>query len=264
MRQKAPYFALLAIVYVLGSVAEANAREPRAHGYRYRSRARPRAPVAPQAPPPADATPAPIEIEFVLGGERLLGAYAFREVTLTEPSTRVEASGGVVNILTGNALSVGGLIPFAMPRVGFDLVVHGLSVGVAAGYSSTAGDVRRESGSMSSDGDLGNLGIWLFNPRIGYLHRFGPVVGLWPRAGLTFTWMDAEDPSVGEASTRLLDVTIEPMLALSPVENAAILVGPTFDVGLSGSTELTTMTGTAKSDRTLSSLGASAGLALVF
>ena len=117
---------------------------------------------------------------------------------------------------------------------------------------------------MSLDSDLGTLGVWLLNPRVGYMLRMGRVVGLWPRVGMTFVWMNAALPNQPEIAAQLLDLTLEAMLVLRPVENAAILVGPTFDVGLSGSDELTDQNGTSELERTLSSFGASAGLALTF
>jgi hypothetical protein len=269
MRCAHGYLGLLALGWVLGFTAEAPAeqrvQEARAHGYRYRWRGRARPAPAPDPPPPIDErAPDPPDLEFVISGERLAGAYAFSEVVTDEPDTRVESSGGVVNLLTGSSVSAGGFIPFAMPRLGFDLVARGLTVGVCAGYSSSAGDLRRESGSMSRDEDLGNLGIWLVNPRIGYLHRFTPIVGLWPRVGMTFVWLNAETPGVADVSSQLTDVTLEMPLVLRPVKHAAILVGPTFDIGSHGSAEVSTPTGTAETYRTLSNYGAMAGLALVF
>ena len=73
--------------------------------------------VSDTPPPAAESAPEPLKVEFVIGGERLAGAYAFSDVVSDDqPATRTEDSGGVVNLLMGSSLSVGGFNPFIMPR----------------------------------------------------------------------------------------------------------------------------------------------------
>jgi hypothetical protein len=109
--------------------------------------------------------------------------------------------------------------PFDVPRLSFDyLVIDHLSIGGSLGYLSVEAD---EGGDYSA---------FLFNPRVGYAYAFGRVVGIWPRAGLTYHTLDVDD-GIEQSG---LALTLECPFTFSPARHFAFHVGPTFDVDMFG------------------------------
>lgn len=108
--------------------------------------------------------------------------------------------------------------PFDVPRISFDyLVIDHLSIGGSLGYFSVDPD---EGGSVSG---------FLLNPRVGYVHAFGRVVGIWPRGGFTYHSGD-----VGPADEDGFALTLECPFTFSPTNHFAFHVGPTFDIDMFG------------------------------
>ena len=163
--------------------------------------------------------------QVVLSVERLTG---FLHV---EQESRSTATNEVYLL----ASPLGAIGAYTWPRVGFDgFVIDGLSVGIAASYTHVA------QGNSTAD-------LLQAAPRVGYAAPLSPSVAIWPRAGLTFT----ESLGDGDVDESLLALTLEVPFALQIAPHAAILVGPTLDLGI------------AATHRKVTELGASAGLGLV-
>jgi hypothetical protein len=191
--------------------------------------------------------------QVAIGAERLTGVM-FSSETSEEPdpaggTSEVTASYTTVNLLNSYA------------RVGFDFfVLDGFSLGAALGYVAFLG-------RMEIDGTEQNTRSkgFLLAPRLGYAAMFSDNEGIWPRAGITYAGASSEnaDFALGSSSNRLA-LSIEAPLVLSPVRHAAITLGPTLDLGLSGSNEYTANGMTQESDVTAIEFGAQAGLSLWF
>jgi hypothetical protein len=134
--------------------------------------------------------------------------------------------------------------PWVAPRIGFDyFIIDGLSLGGSIVYASTSTDGSVDVGNTSNDLDKVDSTAFVIAPRVGYAFMFTPVVGLWPRGGLSY-WSITQDTNppgnnpTDEFKASGLTFSAEAMLVIAPVEHAAFLVGPTLDFPiLSGGTD---------------------------
>jgi hypothetical protein len=90
-------------------------------------------------------------------------------------------------------------------------------------------------------------------------------VGIWPRGGITFlTSSFSDDDDDGESGYDALALSIEAPLVIAPVPHAAILFGPTLDLGLSGERSQTSQGMEASVDRSATDIGVQAGIQVNF
>jgi hypothetical protein len=136
---------------------------------------------------------------------------------------------------------------YSIPRLAFDyLVIPGLTVGAALGYlhRSGSGESTNMAGVTTSvDSPSGN-GL-LFNPRVGYIFDFTPLLSLWARGGFTYYWAKNEG-TLGNTTRKEsfdgLAITLDPQLVITPVPHFGVTVGPMFDLPLAGSSKGETTT----------------------
>jgi len=134
--------------------------------------------------------------------------------------------------------------PWVAPRIGFDyFIIDGLSLGGSIVYASASTDGNEEIGNGGNDLNQVDSTLFMVAPRVGYAFMFTPVIGLWPRGGLSY-WSYTRDtnppgnPPNEEHKGSGLTFSAEAMLVIAPVEHAAFLVGPTLDLPiLSGGNE---------------------------
>jgi hypothetical protein len=94
---------------------------------------------------------------------------------------------------------------------------------------------------------------------------FSDSAGIWPRGGITYLGSSSEnDAGTFETSVSLLALTIEAPLVLTPAPHAAILLGPTLDLGLSGTQEVTTGGASAEADVKGTDWGVQGGVMIWF
>lgn len=210
-------------------------------------------------------------LTVAISGERLFGIVSASD-TETIDGQPGESTGynTTVSLLSNPAGGLSSTYSFA--RVGVDVfVIQGLSVGAALGYVtvSSSSKVEANGASLEQDGPTSN-GV-VFAPRAGYAFMFLPIVGIWPRAGVTYVTAGSSFESMGntaEASENRLAFTLEVPLVIAPSANAAITVGPTMDLGLSGGSEnsqtIAGVTTTQKSDHKATEFGLQAGLTVAF
>jgi hypothetical protein len=116
------------------------------------------------------------------------------------------------------------VVPYNIPRIGFDyMVIDKLSVGGALGYSSIDADENGPGGSET-------YRDFIFSPRVGYLHMFGKVAGIWPRGGFTYQSTTLEDV----ASEWTLALNIECNFPIVFTPHFGILLGAAFDQSFAG------------------------------
>jgi hypothetical protein len=131
---------------------------------------------------PAGAQELGTKGDAVFGVERIFGIRS-EHVDIDRPDPLEDSEQSVTTISLGLARTQ---VPYNIPRATFDyFVVNQWSVGGALGYSN-----------MDVDNDPGGTGTvtdFLLAPRGGYLHMFGSVAGIWPRAGLTYHTTSQED-----------------------------------------------------------------------
>ena len=124
---------------------------------------------------------------------------------------------------------------YTFPRVAFDLfVAPGLSIGASISYFHVSESLGQLA--MTTTNGSASLSGIVAAPRIGYAARLSPTVWLWPRAGITYVNAsnDTFGTDTGTVSVSLFAATIEAPLTVAVVPRALILVGPTADIGLSG------------------------------
>ncbi len=176
--------------------------------------------------------------QVVVSAERLMGFWhASRKADGAD-----EAMDADYLTLLGNP--AGALTVYSSPRIGFDaFVVPGLSLGGSLVYAHSSGDGQDDENYFA------------ITPRVGYAAMFTPSVGIWPRGGVSYVLTSSDDLDVN-----FLALTLGADLALVPVGHTLITVGPTVDVGLSGSVE----TDLGDADVTATVFGLSAGIGIWF
>jgi hypothetical protein len=118
-----------------------------------------------------------------------------------------------------------GSTPYNLARIGFDyMIIDKLSIGGALLYSNM--DAEVEGG--------GEIGITDFaiSPRVGYLHMFGKVVGIWPRGGLGYYSTSSQEGPEFDAYTIVFNA--ECMFPIVLAGHFGILAGFAFDQSLTG------------------------------
>lgn len=200
----------------------------------------------PTAPPSRSSSVDNIgeEGQLTFGVDRVMGLSFDR-------TTDTPDSGGDI-IFKSTSISLfgnpggGGAAPTLMiPRLALDFfVTEGISVGGSLIYFSRTGETETDAGT--ADGDTTTtFGI---APRVGYAMAFDETFSFWPRGGITYFTSKTETPGTGGGGSTTntvngLDLTIEAMVGISPIEHFAILAGPYLDLGLSGKAKTEPPTG---------------------
>ncbi len=199
-----------------------------------------------------------IKGHLVVGVERMFGYAHTRQDETGDGSTRTTTLNAVSFL--GTAISASSWSSaYTFPRVGIDaFVAPSISLGGSVTYF-------RVSWSMSGIDETLN-GV-LVAPRAGFAVRLAPAIWLWPRAGITYVhlWNDfggTIQASSGSAS--LFAATVEAPVVLALAPQALALIGPTVDVGLSGSNHVTDGTSSVKHDLKETDIGLQASFMFYF
>jgi hypothetical protein len=154
-----------------------------------------------------------------VSAERLFG---FVHTELSENGTSVSAN--TINLLSAPTALVG--TGYSWPRIGFDVfVAPSVSMGIAASYFN----ISQGTGSGSISG-------FQLAPRFGYAANVAPKLSIWPRGGITYEHVTNDNGAGTTATQSFFALTLEAPFAILVVPRAAFLIGPTLDIGLSGTT----------------------------
>jgi hypothetical protein len=106
---------------------------------------------------------------------------------------------------------------YSSPRLATDYVFEaGFSLGGAAGFHEVRGTERSSAT------------VWVLAPRAGYFLHASPHLAFWPRAGMTWLWLDRGDTDEDEAA-----VTLElPIVALVAEQRLGFMLSPYAELGL--------------------------------
>jgi hypothetical protein len=168
----------------------------------------------------------------VLGAERLFGLFLYQGVSSYENYDFTE-NGVLFNLLY--SANAGHFDPYAFPRAGFDVfATDHFSVGLAAGYSLSAGEYEATHGDLSSDHNLTTYHFVSLTPRAGGALMFNDVVGFWGRGGLAYSAVVMVPDSGSSTTVHLLAVNLEALLLLCPAAHFTITLGPVADIGFFG------------------------------
>jgi hypothetical protein len=218
--------------------------------------------------------------QFALSAERMMGVSAetmkleVSEYGYSSDVTLKQTHVAFLGIAPSAAFDESLPPSFALsPRLGFDFFpTKGLSLGLAAGVGFASGEIEASYGGYSATEDTPKVTSVAVNPRIGYAAAFNDIVAIWPRAGVTFmnSVTKSEDSYYPygtveyKTTVNATAVTIEALLALSPVNHFAILIGPFADIGVAGKYKYEESGGgyTAESeaDLTITSFGLTVGI----
>jgi hypothetical protein len=210
------------------------------------------------------------EGQFAIGAERLFGVV---HTSVTSEEGDLEATFSHTNIsllLSRSNSSGGGEFPlgYSFPRIAADyFVIDGLSVGGSLGLYTHSGSLEVEFMGESEENDTGSITGFLFEPRVGYAFMFSEMIGIWPRGGITYLSESAENADNDERSSSALAITLECPLVINPVPHVVFGIGPTLDLGVTGSTEndpSEPMVPTSETDITMHDIGLQASLTAYF
>lgn len=195
----------------------------------------------------------------VISAERMFGvgfAWESVDVGTDDDATSSSFNLSVLSNPLGNVAST-----YSFPRVGIDFfIAENLSIGAALGFAYTSFDVDDEIAGFAPADDLTSF---LAAPRIGYSFMFADGIGIWPRVGVTWLWASTSGGTVDQTANRFA-LTFEAPFVISPTDNVAFLIGPTFDLGLSGTNTVETDAGDVDTDITATELGIQFGLLTYF
>lgn len=182
--------------------------------------------------------------DFAVSAERLVG---IAKTTWRIKQTGTDPKGSVTRVhllLNEN----GDVRSYSAPRIAFDwFAMDGLSLGGALGYSSESDS---ETGGASQHQTL-------IAPRVGYALMFSELIGVWPRAGITY-----QDQKLATAKSALLAGSVEAELVLVPTANVLVTLGPSFDFGIIGKNNPDGAP--KKTDMAQDEFGFSAGIGMYF
>jgi hypothetical protein len=224
--------------------------------------------------PPAAAQDGPADFgqkgQFVISGERLFGlVLASSSTSEIDDGVEVERT---VSYTTFNLLmNPSQFTTYATPRIGFDyLVIDRLTLGGSLGFATGSGEVEQEAAGVSQTQDTGSWNAFLLAPRVGYAFMFTPVLGIWPRGGITFLLGGSEDEDgYPKTSSSRLALTMEVPFVITPLPHVGFTFAPTLDLGLTGSDEVTTLNDmgvetTTERDVVATDFGIQAGMFVYF
>jgi hypothetical protein len=162
--------------------------------------------------------------QFVLSADRLFG-YAHASETVSYGGAERTYSSNNVSIFGGPLTSLAA--SYSAPRLAFDgFVTDGLSIGGSVSYFWTSTTQLGATSSNSADG-------FMVMPRVGYALALAPTTALWPRVGFSYIHVSGSGNSGS-----LYAVTLEVPLVIVLGPHVALLAGPTLDLGVGGSEEM--------------------------
>jgi hypothetical protein len=166
---------------------------------------------------PAGAQVLGTQGDAVFGAERLFGVRGERVYEdRPNPANDYEANHTIIAFGLADTT-----VPYNIPRATFDyLVASKFSIGGALGFSNA--DSRVEGAGSTI------VNRFVLAPRAGFLHMFGRVGGIWPRAGLTYHRMSVEDTYVESG----LGLNLECQFPIVFTPGFGMLVGLAFDQSL--------------------------------
>ncbi len=217
---------------------------------------------------------------FVVSAERLFGYVHVAQTQDDSPNNPMSKATTTTNSYSFLGSSINTLASiFTFPRVGFDaFVTPGLSVGAALTYFHLSSNNDFAFGGSPDNVASSTISGYLLAPRVGYAILVGRKAWVWPRVGFTYVSLSntssngaasAPPTSTSTGSTSLTAITVEALFAIGLGSQAVLLIGPTVDIGLSGTAKSGGTSGAVSNPSQSSSakesdIGLQAGVALSF
>ncbi|HEY4185771.1 MAG TPA: hypothetical protein VGP07_11930 [Polyangia bacterium] len=174
-----------------------------------------------------------------ISAERLFG-FVHTDESVSGGSASVDT----ISLLSNPTALIG--TGYSWPRIAVDVFV---SPSVSLGAAASVFNISPTGGSLSG---------YQFAPRVGYAGNVSPRVAIWPRGGITYEHASTNSGGGNVATQSFLALTIEAPLVILVVPRAALLIGPTLDLGLTG----TVSSGGLSADQKFTDFGVQAGLLL--
>jgi hypothetical protein len=163
--------------------------------------------------------------QLVFSADRLFG---YMHSSATESYNGAEETGSSSNVSIFSSPLVANAAAYASPRLAFDgFVTDGLSLGGSVSYFWTSAKDIGATSSHSIDG-------FMIMPRVGYALALGQTAAIWPRVGFSYVHASGSGTTVN-----LYALTIEAPLVIVLGPHVALLAGPTLDLGVGGSADIT-------------------------
>lgn len=193
------------------------------------------------------------EMQFVFGVDGVMGVDFIRdkqELSVGGQTAESTQKTSQVHLFGGGAAG--------LPRLALDyFVTEGVSVGGSFVFMSQGGETESSAGGPSTTTDNPTVQTLFIHPRVGYAMPFDETFSIWPRVGLAYLSNKVSPDQGDDISSTAIDITLEAMVGISPFSHFAILVGPYVYLGVGGSQDVgsPTGTGTEEADRTLTLYG---------
>jgi hypothetical protein len=220
---------------------------------------------------------------LVLSAERIVSVSSWSwTIEATGPDMKstgtLEGSGTSLGLLwssdshvPGNAIQA--INPFGTPRIAFDaFVLPNLTLGGSVGYASTSGSVKATAGTQSAEATMPTSSAIVLAPRVGAAFSLSPWVTIWARGGITYSHCSVEQdaPKQGSNGNELVPiatlswdevaVSLDPMVVFTPISHLGVAIGPTFDIPISNSIDVTGVSSPNEIHFALSNYGVTGGI----
>jgi hypothetical protein len=167
--------------------------------------------------------------QFAITAEDLTGYFAERQVYKDEQGLERTDDTGHLSLLFRTGGVKLGAHYFLIPS---------LSIGATLGYESRSGSVAGEDPPGTFTMDKGTEWTLAFQPKVGYLLMVGKVVGFWFRGGPGVMHY-SNHPNVFQKEDEVRATYwlfgLDALVAIIPLPNVGLFLGPTADLSFAGS-----------------------------
>lgn len=215
--------------------------------------------------------------QLILSADRLVPLFAYG----VNKTTDSQQGGDVVTTRSQPSFS---LLPnfntsqlagnfYNVPRLSVDYtVIDRLTVGGSVILFFTAGgSTEVKQGSQSVSTDAPSTTLFGIAPRVGYILGLTDLFAFWPRGGFSFYSLSSKSTdtrnnqtTTSTVSTSQFAINLEPVFAITPVQNLFFIVGPVIDIPLTGTQKTETSVGSTTNSHSVDSsqfhFGLTAGL----
>lgn len=181
--------------------------------------------------------------QFSIGVDRLFGVSRDSETTTTPAPLNGYESKSTIRSTNFSLLGISqpGATRFNAPRLSADyFVIDGLSLGGSLGYFWASGHTKTSMGGVDAEADTGSESGYLVAARVGFAKMFNEMIGIWPRAALSYLHIGVKDPDGNDepGGGYRAAVGLDVPLVLAPMPHFGFLLGPSLDYGFAGKNDV--------------------------
>jgi opacity protein-like surface antigen len=182
---------------------------------------------------------------FIVSVDRLLPLLSYQSIKTDNPNGGSTTDSRFSLALVGNGPFGAYQSFYNLPRLSFDwLPIQNLTLGGSVWLYTdlSSNQTVTPATGASTTSDQPKTTYWGIAPRVGYVVPLSEKFSFWPRAGVEYYHVSTSDVGSGTGAVSQFAVDLEAMLVISPWHHLGFEVGPTADIPVSGSQNVTSTT----------------------